>query len=42
MANFADIVKNLIIFIKKVFKGSKKVKELEIMCAIAIYIYISW
>ena len=29
VANFAEIVKNLIMFIKKAFKGSKKLKKLD-------------
>ena len=41
VANFADIVKISTMFIKKTFKNSKKLKELEIMYSNAIYISIS-
>ena len=41
VANFADIIKILTMFIKKTFKDSKKLKELEIMYSNAIYISIS-
>ena len=38
---FADIIKILTIFIKTIFKDSRKVKQLEIMDQNAIYICIS-
>ena len=41
VANFTDIIKMITIFIKTVFKDSKKLKELEIMYQNAIYICIS-
>ena len=39
---FADIIKILTIFIKTIFKDSKKLKELEIGYQNPIYICISW
>ena len=39
---FADIIKIVTIFIKTISKISRKVKELEIMYQIAIYVCISW
>ena len=41
-ANFADIIKTVTMFIKKVFEDSKKVEKLEIMYQNAIYICIFW
>ena len=41
VANFADIIKIPAMFIKKIFKDWKKLKELEIMYSNAIYISIS-
>ena len=41
LAIFADIIKVLSMFIKKIFKDSEKLKELEIMYKKAIYICIS-
>ena len=38
IANFADIIKFPPISIKKTFKDSKKLKELEIMCSNAILV----
>ena len=38
---FADIIKIVSMFIKKLFRGSKKLKELEIMYQRTIYICIS-
>ena len=32
VANFGDIIEIAIVFIKKTFKDSKKLKELEMMC----------
>ena len=40
VANFADIIK-IPNSIKKAFKDSKKLKELEIMCSNAIYVCTS-
>ena len=40
LANFAGM-KVPTIFIRKTFKGSKQLKELEVMCSNAIYVYIS-
>ena len=42
LAIFADIIKVLSMFIKKIFKDSEKLTELEIMYKKAIYICISW
>ena len=42
VANFADIIKNVITFTKTTSKTQEKLKELEIMYEIAIYICISW
>ena len=41
VASFVDINKIVTIFIKKIFKDSKNLKELEIMYQNAIYICIS-
>ena len=41
-AIFADIIKIVTIFIKTIFKDSKKLKELEIIYQNVIYICISW
>ena len=41
VAIFAGIIKIITMFIKTIFKDSKKLKELEIMYHNAIYIYIS-
>ena len=40
VANFAGIIKIVIVFIKTTFKDSKKLKELEIVYQNAIYICI--
>ena len=32
LVNFADMIKIWTMFLKKTFKGSKKLKELEVMC----------
>ena len=42
LTNFAYIIKIRPMFIGKTFKGSKKLKELEIMRSNAIFICISW
>ena len=42
VANFADIMKIITIFIKTFFKNSKKSKKLDIMYQNAIYICIFW
>ena len=42
VAIFADIIKIITRFIKKIFKDSTKLKKLEIMYQNAIYICISW
>ena len=39
---FADIIKILTMFIKTIFKGSKKFEELEIVYQSLIYFCISW
>ena len=38
VAFFADIIKIVTMFIKRIFKDSKKVKKIEIMYQSAIYI----
>ena len=42
VANFADIMKTIIIFIKTIFKDSKKLKELDATHYDAVYICISF
>ena len=42
VANFADIMKTIIIFIKTIFKDSKKLKELDVTHYDAVYICISF
>ena len=42
IANFADIMKTIIIFIKTIFKDSKKLKELDVTYYDAVYICISF
>ena len=42
VASFADIIKFVTMFVRKIFKDSKKLKELEVMYQDAIYICISW
>ena len=42
VAIFAHIIKIITMYIKKIFKLKKKLKELEIMHQNAIYICISW
>ena len=42
VANFADIIKIVISFIKKMFEEPNKLKELEIIYQNAIYIFIFW
>ena len=39
VAFFSDIIKIVTMFIKRIFKDSKKVKKLEIMYQSAIYIF---
>ena len=39
---FADIIKLVTMFIKTIFKGTKKLKELEMTYQNAICICISW
>ena len=41
VANFADIIKIVTMFVKTIFKDPRKVKKIEIMYQNAIYICIS-
>ena len=42
VAIFADIIKIVNMFIKKIFTDSKKLKELEFLHENAIFIFVSW
>ena len=42
VASFAEIIKIIARFIKIIFKDSREVKRMQIMCQNPIYICISW